>query len=105
MNAEWFAARLRELRKTAGLSRQELAGKAGLSKWGINDLEQGRRSPNWETVLALCAALGVSCEAFTQEPQPAPPPERGRPKKVAGHVEAPVPKVKPKSPRKRKGKS
>jgi len=83
MNAEWFAVRLRELRTAAGLSREELAEKAGLSKWGINDLEQGRRSPSWETVVELCKALNVGCDAFLQKPgaEAEAPPKRGRPRK------------------------
>lgn len=81
---ERFAARLRELREEAGLSRKELAERAGMkSEGGIRDLEQGRRSPSWETVLALAAALGVDCTAFTQEPSPeaAEPRKPGRPRK------------------------
>jgi transcriptional regulator with XRE-family HTH domain len=96
MVVERFAGRLKELRIRAGLSQQELADKAGIKLGAVRDLEQGRNGPTWETVLHLCAALGVSCEAFTHEPQPAPPPERGRPKKDAGHVEAPAPNVKAK---------
>jgi transcriptional regulator with XRE-family HTH domain len=94
MNAAWFAGRLRELREKAGLSRGQLAERAGMkSAAGIRNLEQGVRLPSWETVLALCEALGVSCDAFTQEPGELPPPRAGRPKKV----KAPAPK-------KRKGK-
>lgn len=81
---ERFAARLRELREEAGLSRKELAERAGMkSEAGIRDLEQGRRSPSWETVLALAAALGVDCTAFTQEPssEAAEPRKPGRPRK------------------------
>ena len=50
---------------------------------GIRDLEQGRRKPSWETVLALVKALGVDCAAFTTEPEaePASARPRGRPRK------------------------
>lgn len=81
MNAEWFAGRLRELRESAGLSRQQLADKAGLKLGGIRDLEQGRRSPSWETVVSLCAALKVDCNAFMQKPAELPPLAPGRPRK------------------------
>ena len=83
MQAEWFAGRLRELREAAGLSRKELADKAGLqSEGGIRDLEQGRRKPSWEMVIALCRALGVTCDAFLVAPQPlAAKPVGGRPNK------------------------
>jgi transcriptional regulator with XRE-family HTH domain len=82
MNPEWSGGRLRELREQAGLSRQELADKAGLKLGGIRDLEQGRNKPSWETVLALCQALSVDCSAFTQEPTTQTPAGPGRPRKA-----------------------
>jgi transcriptional regulator with XRE-family HTH domain len=82
MNADWFAGRLKELREQAGLTQQQLGEKAGLSQAGIADLEQQRRKPAWETVVALCRALGVTPEAFLQEPSAAPKPRRGRPRKT-----------------------
>lgn len=82
MQAEWFKDRLRELRTGAGLSRQELADRAGLKPNAIRDLEQGVNQPSWSTVIALCQALGVTCDAFLQEPaQPAEKPKGGRPRK------------------------
>ncbi|MBY0233230.1 MAG: helix-turn-helix domain-containing protein [Gemmataceae bacterium] len=60
---------MRELREAAGLSRKQLADRAGLrSEAGIRDLEQGRRSPTWETVVALCKALGVTADSFLKKP-------------------------------------
>lgn len=79
MAASKFGLRLKELRAKAGLSQPELAEKAGLSKAGVADIEQGRRQPNWDTVLLLCKALGVSCSAFEKGPR-AKPAKRGRPK-------------------------
>lgn len=83
MNPDWFAGRLRELRDKAGLTQQGLAIAAGLKVGGIRDLEQGRNIPGWDTVLALCQALGVACDAFTQEPGDLPTPMPGRPRKQA----------------------
>src|SRR5687767_7441742 len=82
MSAEWFAGRLKELRTASRLTQKQLAETSGLKEGGIRDLEQGRRNPSWETVLALAKALGVDCTAFTQPPaeQPAEP-KRGRPRK------------------------
>jgi transcriptional regulator with XRE-family HTH domain len=91
MSAEWFAGRLRELRERAGLSRQELADKAGMKFGGIRDLEQGLHVPTWATVLALAGALGVGVEAFAVPPAAgaeAPRP-RGRPRKDAEDKLAP----------------
>jgi transcriptional regulator with XRE-family HTH domain len=83
MNAAWFAGRLRELRDAAGLTQQQLADKAGLAVGVIRKLERREHRPTWETVLTLCQALGVTCEAFTQEPAERPPATPGRPKKQA----------------------
>jgi transcriptional regulator with XRE-family HTH domain len=80
MAAEWFAGRLRELRIAGGLSQLQLADKCGLTRDGIAQLESGRRSPTWETVLAVAAALGVDCTAFTVPPATQEAPKRGRPK-------------------------
>jgi DNA-binding XRE family transcriptional regulator len=82
MNAEWFAGRMKELREQAGLTQQQLADKAGLKIGGVRDLEQGRRSPAWETVLAVAGALGVEVTAFTEPPLKSQTPrQRGRPRK------------------------
>ena len=85
MSAEWFADRLRELRAESGLSRKELAERAGLrSEAGIRDIEQGVNKPSWEMVVALCKALGVGCDAFLQPPSPdLPPSAPGRPRKAS----------------------
>ena len=93
---DWFKDRLRELRTAAGLTQGELAEKAGLTRVGVAQLEIGRRKPAWETVLALCKALGVTCEEFTVKPSVTPEeepeaPRRGRPKKVvAPSAESPA---------------
>jgi transcriptional regulator with XRE-family HTH domain len=90
MEAEWFARRLRELREAAGLSRKDLAGRAGLrSGAGIRNLEQGIRKPSWDTVVALCKALGVPCDAFLQPPGEPAAPATGRPRKGPGPAAQP----------------
>lgn len=56
--AEPFGALLRGLRERAGLTREELAERAGLSPKGIAALERGdRRHPYPHTIRALAAAL------------------------------------------------
>jgi transcriptional regulator with XRE-family HTH domain len=79
MDAEWFSGRLRELREQAGLTREGLAEKAGVSVQGLIKWEQGTREPGWASVLALAKALGVSTEAFQTPPQPREPSGPGRP--------------------------
>jgi transcriptional regulator with XRE-family HTH domain len=95
-----FARRLKELREGAGLTQQQLGDQAGMHKLSVAKLEQAIREPSWATVQALADALGVSTEAFRQEPGPAPAPQRGRPRK--GPVEAPAPKRARGRPRKAK---
>jgi transcriptional regulator with XRE-family HTH domain len=88
--AEWFAGRLRELREAAGWTQSELAERAGLTRDGVAHLEQGRRKPGWETVLALAEALGVDCLAFTLRPAGESPAGRGRPRKGTSAPPAPA---------------
>jgi transcriptional regulator with XRE-family HTH domain len=99
MKAEWFAGRLRELRESAGLTQEQLAERAGMAWRTITHLEGGDRKPTWETVLALCQALGVDCGEFTREPTSPHEPRRGRPPKGA------PPQPAPKRPRGRPKKS
>ncbi len=92
MEAAWFAGRLKELREARGWTQQQLADAAGLNKFGVAQIEQGRHQPTWETVVALCKALGVACDAFMQEPTPRPSAGPGRPPKAAGEAEPEQPK-------------
>jgi len=55
-----FADRLREARTAAGLSRKELAARAGLSWQAVRAWEQGAREPGLSSILALAAALDES---------------------------------------------
>jgi transcriptional regulator with XRE-family HTH domain len=92
--ATLFGDRLRELRELKGLSQQELADKAGLTRAGVAQFETGRRRPMWESVLALGKALGVSCQAFTTPAESRAKPGPGRPSKK------PLPEKPKKKPKK-----
>jgi predicted ATPase/transcriptional regulator with XRE-family HTH domain len=62
-----FAALLRTYRTAAGLSQDELAERAGLSRRGISDLERGtRRKPYPETIRRLADALDLDQPARMQ---------------------------------------
>jgi transcriptional regulator with XRE-family HTH domain len=63
-NRESFGERLRNLREKAGLTRGDLAIKAGLDLKTIWSLEGGKTRPSWDTVCHLADALGVSVERF-----------------------------------------
>jgi predicted ATPase/DNA-binding XRE family transcriptional regulator len=59
-----FGSRLRHLRESAGLTQEELALRAGLSRRAISALERGERQrPYSYTVRTLAEALGLSEEA------------------------------------------
>jgi transcriptional regulator with XRE-family HTH domain len=56
-----FGDLLRRYRVWAGLTQEELAERAALSRRGLSDLERGaRRAPYRDTVLRLADALGLS---------------------------------------------
>jgi predicted ATPase/DNA-binding XRE family transcriptional regulator len=56
-----FGARLRRLREAAGLTQEELAGRAQLTRNAISSLERGeRKRPYPHTVRSLADALGLS---------------------------------------------
>ncbi len=58
-----FGDVLARYRKAAGLTQEELAERASLSRNAISALERGsRQSPRKDTVLLLAAALGLSSE-------------------------------------------
>jgi predicted ATPase/DNA-binding XRE family transcriptional regulator len=55
-----FAALLQRYRAAVGVSQEELAERAGLSRRGISDLERGqRRAPHPATVRQIAEALGL----------------------------------------------
>ena len=96
MDATDFGVRLKELRTAAGLTQPALAEKAGKGKDGkpcltqaaIAKIEQGLRSPAWGTVVTLCKALGVKCDAFLEEPAASVDQGRGRPKAAEAAADA-----------------
>jgi non-specific serine/threonine protein kinase len=60
-----FGSLLREYRTNAGLTQEQLAERAGLSRRGIADLERGaRRTPYAHTLEQLRVALGLSAAEY-----------------------------------------
>jgi transcriptional regulator with XRE-family HTH domain len=58
-----FGEALRQRRRAAGLSQRELAERTGLDFSYISKVENGRLPPPAaDTIVALCAALGVPAE-------------------------------------------
>lgn len=54
-----FGRRLRELRKQAGLSQEELAERAQISVDFVSLIERGINAPSFETLARLSNSLGV----------------------------------------------
>jgi predicted ATPase/transcriptional regulator with XRE-family HTH domain len=84
-----FARWLRRFRETAGLTQQELAGRAGLTTNAISDLERGkRRRPHPHTVRSLADALNLSEEERASLVGAVPRRGGNRPAPAAGHLSA-----------------
>jgi transcriptional regulator with XRE-family HTH domain len=64
MDAEHFAARLKEFREAAGLSQHELARRAGVSQPVLSQYESGKRKPSLAHAAALAGALGLAVNDF-----------------------------------------
>lgn len=61
-----FPARLKSLREAGGLSREQLADAADISRESVRLYELGERRPTMDALFALCKALGVSADAFRE---------------------------------------
>ncbi len=57
-----LCARLRMLRRENGLSQQDLAHKLGISASAIGMYEQGRREPDYDTLVRMARLFGVSTD-------------------------------------------
>lgn len=61
-----FAEALRQCRREAGLSQEELAARAELSARHISFLETGKRQPSLAVLHALTLGLGMSLTQFAE---------------------------------------
>jgi transcriptional regulator with XRE-family HTH domain len=103
-----FGLCLRSLREKAGLTQKQLAERAGVTLGDIRNLEQGIHNARWTTVRALADALGVTCEAITNDNPDVPQARMGRPRKTRAaegpeDVRPSAPPAKARPARKRKG--
>lgn len=57
MTLEQMGARIAELRKTWGMSQQELAEASGVSRWTITQFEQGKQNISTDKLIRLGDAL------------------------------------------------
>lgn len=56
---DYISGKIRDLRKAAKLTQEELAGRSGLPQSHISRLEKGQHSPSRETLEKLAKGLGV----------------------------------------------
>lgn len=62
---------VRKLRRSRGLTLEELAERSGVSKSMVSQIERNKTNPTLATVWRLCESLGVSVDAiFGQEEDP-----------------------------------
>lgn len=62
-----FGKRLASLRKSKGLSQEELANRSGLHAVAITYIETGKRLPKLNTIHKLATGLGVSVETLFKD--------------------------------------
>lgn len=65
-----FGRTIRRLRKQRGLSQEDLAEAAGMSRNYISDIERGVRNPGLLALVALAKALRVSLRELVEEIEP-----------------------------------
>ncbi|MGX1778317.1 helix-turn-helix domain-containing protein [Nocardia brasiliensis] len=65
-----IAVALRRERARAGLSLTEVAGRAGIAKSTLSQLESGTGNPSIETLWALCVALDMPFSRLLDPPRP-----------------------------------
>jgi putative molybdopterin biosynthesis protein len=66
-------ARLRLARQARGLSQQQLAGVAGVTRQAVSAVESGHSDPSLRVALALAGALGMTVEELFGPGDPADP--------------------------------
>ncbi len=55
-----FGQNLREARRRAKVSQEDLSHQSGVDRTAISTYERGRREPNLRTIVKLARALGVA---------------------------------------------
>ena len=68
--------RIADCREQLGWTQKQLAERAGLSVTFISEIENDRRSPGTEALLALADALGSSLDYLVKGATQPPPPRR-----------------------------
>lgn len=61
-----FAENLKRIRATTSWTQEELALRADMHRTRISKFEKGEELPQFETLVRLAGALGVSIEVFAE---------------------------------------
>lgn len=69
----YFGGQVRAQRGLRGISQEELAGRAGLHRTYLSDIERGARNPSLESIDKIAKALGVPLAMLFAPPSPPPP--------------------------------
>lgn len=71
LNTE-FGQRLQQLRKTKGLSQEELADRVGVSRQAVSKWESGQTAPDLERLVALSEQLDTTTDYLLKGTNPLP---------------------------------
>lgn len=74
-----FGARLRELRRAAGLSQEALASRLGMPQNSFSNWERGIASPGIEMTDEIARAIGCNPSELSKPPASIPKIKKGRP--------------------------
>jgi len=94
MDKETFGQRLRRLRETKGLTQEELADKAGISRPYVSELERDKRKErlSYQVVIGLSNALDVSPGELQGEASAAKGLQPTSEMRIKGYVSAGIPR-------------
>lgn len=84
-----FGARLRQLRKQAGLTQARLAEAADISCVYVNKLERGLAVPSLDVLGRLAKSLDTDAAGLLSSGQPGQPGATAKPGNGAGHATSP----------------
>lgn len=68
ITSEQLGQTLRDRRKLAKITQQDLSDLAGLAVHTISDLESGKGNPTLEVLSKLCAVLGLEIQIVPRQP-------------------------------------
>lgn len=61
---EWAATRLAELRSSRGISQSRVGMAMGITGHRVSDIERGRYTLQWATIIRFLNVIGVSVDTF-----------------------------------------